>query len=358
MPSETVLIIGGGIAGMSAALRLAELGVSSRIIESAPVLGGHAVQYSCKATDQCVKCGACMVEERLQRVLSSSAVEVWTNSRLQRVTRPGDYEAIVDRPQGQTTTVTAPVVILACGFTAFNPVEKPYGYGQFEDVVTNLELERMLREQSLPRRPSDNAVPRRIGFVQCVGSRDSRIGNLWCSRVCCGSALRMARLIRTRCPDTEITFFYIDVQTFGKDFASFYAAVKDELQMIRDIPGDVFRTAENQLKVVFFDPVEHRDREERFDLLVLSVAMTPAKDTAGLADQFQLRVDPSGFLPTTLPGSAPNRGVFTAGAACGPMSIAESVSTGEAAALQAAAYLRPPASNAGKNHGSHLRQPL
>jgi len=321
---------------MSAALRLADLGVSSRIIETAPFLGGHAVQYSCKATDQCVKCGACMVEERLQRVSSSTFVEVWTDSRIQDVTRARDFEVLVSRPEEPPVPVTAGAVILACGFTAFDPLEKPYGYGQFKDVITNLELERMLRARSVPVRPSDNTAPRRIGFVQCVGSRDSRIGNLWCSRVCCGSALRMARLIRMRRPDTEMAFFYIDVQTFGKDFETFYAAVRNEVQMIRDIPGDVFLS----LKVVFFDSAEKQSREELFDLLVLSVGMTPAADTAALADQFQIRVDPSGFLPATLATAEHPAGVFTAGAACGPMSIAESVADGEAAALQATAYLR------------------
>lgn len=281
-----------------------------------------------------------MVEERLHRIHSSSSVDVWTDSRIQSVARPRrDFEVAIARPQGQTESVTAPAVILACGFAAFHPVEKPYGYGRFEDVITNLELERMLRAESIPRRPSDGAAPRRIAFVQCVGSRDSRIGNLWCSRVCCASALRMARLIRMRLPDTEIAFFYIDVQSFGKDFTAFYSAVKDELRMIRDIPGDVFPTADHRLKVVFFDPTESRSREDLFDLLVLSVGMTPARDTGSLADLFQLQVDPSGFLPETLTGSGHPDGVFTAGAVCGPMSIAESVASGEAAALQTALYL-------------------
>lgn len=338
MATENVLIVGGGVAGMSAALRLADLGIASRIVETAPSLGGHAVQYSCKATDRCVKCGACMVEERLHRTLSSPAVEVWTDTRIENVSRGNDFEVAVRGPEGQSVTVNSAAVILACGFTAFHPVEKPYGYGQFEDVITNLELERMLRARSVPARPSDSAVPRRIGFVQCVGSRDSRVGNLWCSRVCCGSALRMARLIRTRCPETEMAFFYIDVQTFGKDFASFYSTVKNEVQMIRDIPGDVFLTEENRLKVVYFDPADSRSREEPFDLLVLSVGMTPAEDTVALANQFQLQVDPSGFLPPN-PSESESPGVFTAGAACGPMSIAESVAGGEAAAFQAAMYL-------------------
>jgi heterodisulfide reductase subunit A len=340
MTTEKVLIVGGGVAGMSAALQLADMGFRSRIIEAAPFLGGHAVQYSCKATDRCVKCGACMVEERLHRTLSSAAVEVWTDSRVQRVSRNQDFELVVRRPADPSAAVKAGAVILACGFKAFDPVEKPYGYGKFEDVITNLELERTLRARSVPVRPSDGALPRRIGFVQCVGSRDSRLGHLWCSRICCGSALRTARLIRMRCPDTEIAFFYIDVQTFGNDFDSFYATVHDEVHMIRYIPGDVFATPEKRLKVVYYDPTEGRSREEPFDLLVLSVAMTPSEDAAELANQFQIGLDPSGFLPA---GAGENRqvtGVFTAGAACGPMSIAESVASGEAAAFQAALYLR------------------
>ena len=89
-------------------------------------------------------------------------------------------------------------LVFATGFKPFDPRDKPYGYGIFKNVVTNLDLEKMLRKTGRLERPSDGAAPARMAFIQCVGSRDAKLGHLWCSKVCCGSALRMARLLKAQ----------------------------------------------------------------------------------------------------------------------------------------------------------------
>ena len=245
---KEVLIIGGGVAGLSAALGLSQVGIRSVLVEKQVCLGGYAAQYACKATSACVKCGACMVMEKISRTVEDPNIDVLTGSRIDQISRTEGFETVItqETSDGRTRHQTRETgaVILACGFKPFDPENKPYGYKRFANVVTNLDLERMLREKSVPLRPSDGAAPARMAFVQCVGSRDAQLGHLWCSKICCASALRMARLIKMRRPATEITFFYIDVQTFGQEFQRFYDDVREEVHMIRAIPGDVYRTPE------------------------------------------------------------------------------------------------------------------
>ena len=338
MPEQTVLIVGGGIAGLTAANRLAAMKISSILIEKQSVIGGYAGGYACKATDACVKCGACLLVEASRSVLADPAVEVIAGSRLTAVERSGRFRLAIRQEssgKGEDLAREADAVILACGFKPFDPRFKPYGYGRLANVITNLELERMLRDQSIPLRPSDLRTPDRIAFVQCVGSRDRQLGHLWCSKVCCASALRLARLIKSRCPQVEITFFYIDIQTFGKDFQDFFPRIKEDFSLVRTLPGDVFPAENDRLRVAYFDPGDRQGKEDLFDLMVLSVGITPDAENLPLARQFQLAPEPNGFWPISN-----GEGVFCAGTVCGPMSIAESIASGGQAALQAAEYIR------------------
>ncbi|QTA88910.1 4Fe-4S binding protein [Desulfonema magnum] len=403
MADKNVLVLGGGIAGLSAARKLADFDIGVQLIEKSAFLGGHGIQFSCKATDKCVKCGACVVEETLENVVRHPKINVLLNTQTQKITRSdGQFsvtlqknpayidpekctgcglcfekcpahgaisrgfsksnlpfyaiseknclfmkdkscslcqdtcpEEAITLDQKRTDHVCeTDAIIVATGFEAFNPESKPYGYNVFDNVITSLELERTLRQESIVSRPSDNKPPEKIAFIQCVGSRDAKLGHLWCSKICCGSSLRMAKLIRSRQPETEMAFFYMDVQTFGKDFQVFYETVQDDIRMIRAIPGDIFRTETDRLRMAFLDNSTHEILEEIFDLVVLSVGITPGKDTKELADQLHLAVSDSGFL------SPSENGIFTAGTALGPMSIAETISNAGNAVWETLKYLR------------------
>jgi heterodisulfide reductase subunit A len=244
-----------------------------------------------------------------------------------------------------TTAVTgtqhADAILVTTGFTPFNPMDKPYGYGQFPNVITSLDAERILREHGVMKRPSDGKTAQRIAFIQCVGSRDARLGHLWCSKICCGSSLRMARLIQSRQTEAQITFFYIDVQTFGKDFHRFYARACEKIEMIRAIPGDIFRTDQDALEVVFFNPQSKKSAEALFDVVVLSVGLLPSAGNRQMADTLNWSLDANGFIPSHQDSLNPvPTGVFSAGAARGPMSIAESVSSAEKTVYAVIQYLR------------------
>jgi len=188
-------------------------------------------------------------------------------------------------------------------------------------------------------RPSDALLPERIAFIQCVGSRDSRIGHPWCSKICCGAALRLARLIQQRRPHTTVTFFYIDVQTFGKNFQKYYDQTCRQVRMVRAIPGDIVQTEAQGLQLAYFDPDTRKALEESFDLVVLSTGITPNnKDLAGMLEV--PLADTGFFLSHEIQAAGKGEGIFTAGAALGPMSIAESIDSAGKAAWELLNYLK------------------
>ena len=402
------MVIGSGVAGLSAALELTQSGISVEIIEKSDFAGGHAIRLACKATDQCVKCGACVVEEKLDRAVRNSGIRILTGSRIESISKSERYaiclnqkpkyinaqkctacgvclhqcpqegaiiqgvsrnhspffainekeclyladqsccrcqeacpeKAIALDARADRVVCEADAIVLATGFETFNPQNKPYGYGVFKNVVTNMELEDILRREGQAIRPSDGQPARKIAFVQCVGSRDAKLNHLWCSKICCGSALRMGGLINARQPESEISFFYIDVQTFGRDFVPFYRRVQEEVRMIRAIPGDIFETPEGQLRVTYITAETHETIEEIFDCVVLSVGLQPCKENLEVVRQLNLKLADSGFVnPSEIEDEASDTGVFSAGAVGGPMSIAESIASAGEASLKILKYL-------------------
>lgn len=409
LSEKHVAIIGGGVAGLTAADELARRGVQVSILERWPFLGGHAIQLACKATESCVKCGACVVEDKLQRALAHPQVDVYTGATILEVSSGAEivirYEtrapmidagkcdgcgicftkcpaagaltmvktpqqgvgaAAIRRdlclffedaactrcrdacPQGAVTLsetaaqaghLTADAVLVATGFRPYNPKEKSFGHHYFDDVVTNLEAENILRRHTVLKRPSDDTAPERVAFIQCVGSRDAKLGHNWCSKICCGSSMRMARLIQARQPQTQVTFFYIDIQTFGKDFDEFYARAKESMTLVRAIPGDIFKSAEGRLQVVYFDPESHQSIESQFDMVILSAGLTPETDNAKMLAMFELQPAATGFIQDRREHSALPAGVFVAGSALGPMTITESVGSAGQTSWQILDYL-------------------
>ena len=227
-------------------------------------------------------------------------------------------------------------MILATGFVPYDPEIKPYGYRRFENVITNLELEEKLRSTAGPLVTSEGNDVQNIAFIQCVGSRDAKLNHLWCSRVCCGSSLRLARLIEARQTETAVTIFYIDIQNFGKNFNQFYHKAQDQFNFQRSIPADIFERDDGRLQVSFADSQTQEGREATFDMVVLAIGLSPPQALSDQENPIDRRNSDDGFIQ--IPESS--TGIFAAGAATGPKGIAESVASAESAAWSTIRYLQ------------------
>lgn len=218
--------------------------------------------------------------------------------------------------------VKSNAIVIATGFTPFDPEREPrLGYGRIQGVLTALELEELLRNQELSPAANGRQISR-IGFIQCVGSRDPHIGANYCSQVCCAYALRLARLLRTEWPGIEITIFYMDIQTSERDFQKRLGEAAQEVTLCRAIPSEVRATPEGKVEL-FYHGSQGTNVWDSFDLVVLSVGMSPPAPIPGLES---LRRNVDGFFGDTEIASLPaNSGIFVAGAAQGPKSIVESM---------------------------------
>ena len=236
--------------------------------------------------------------------------------------------------QAKKETVAAKAVVLAAGYTPFDPRLKPrYGYGRVPNVISALELDQSLRFAGNINRPSDGAPPARVAFVQCVGSRDKSLGRDYCSRVCCGYALRMAWLIHHRWPETVISFFYMDIQTTGRNFETYYEETGQHIELIQGVPGEITAGPDGLVQVPFVGGRTGLKESRDFDLVVLSVGLGPPDQA--FIQELGLETDEDGF-----PLGHPDEGLFLAGAVSGPMSVVESITFARGAAEKVSAYLK------------------
>ena len=387
---KTVLIIGGGIAGLSAARDLSRLDVRVELVEKADFLGGHAIQYACKATDTCLQCGACKVEATLKEVVSSDNIHVHLASEVKRISRNGRFSVQLSRTAvnkadgfdtcasdyqnspvqcagirgyslhntryytadgrintettAQAEQVEADAVILASGFSPFDATCKStYRYGDLDNVITGLDLERTKRATGTLVRPSDGQTPQKIAFIQCVGSRDERLGHLWCSQVCCPYALRTAMSLKHKYPDLDITVFYMDIQNTGNSFNDFFPQCREALKFVRTIPVDMYAVEGGGVQTRYMSEADGIPVQEIFDLVVLSVGIMPGSDNPALAETLNIPLNSDGFaagldaLDTTATKAG---GVFLAGTVAGPKTIANTMAHAGQAAGNVIAYLR------------------
>ena len=249
-------------------------------------------------------------------------------------------------------------VVVATGFDEFDPRPlRHYGYGVYPDVVTSLELERLLDASGPTRghvvRPSRPQAPRRLIYVQCVGARGEG-GRPYCSRFCCMNAVKDAILLKQHHPDLEsVTILYTDLRAFGKGFEELYARARamDWIHFVRGRPARVAELpGSRDLEVQVEDTETGRPQRLVAEMVVLSCSGQPAEGTARLAERLGIPLSESGFFAVGAVDSAvatAREGVFVCGSAGGPQIIPDCVAQGSAAALETAVLLKhvgsPPA---------------
>jgi heterodisulfide reductase subunit A len=242
-------------------------------------------------------------------------------------------------------------ILVAVGFQEFDARKLGnYGYGRFPNVVTSLELERMLNASGVTQghvvRPSDHRTPKRIVFVQCVGARGEG-GRPYCSRFCCMNAVKDSMLIRQHDPEVaEVTILYTDLRAFGKGFDDFVQRSRDQnsATYLRGRPAKIERVPEDDTLEVFVeDTLGHQEKRVPADLVVLSVAAAPNDGARELARILGIETDAYGFIARQDPAisavESTRDGVFVCGSAVGPQVIPDCVAQASAVAARAQLFL-------------------
>jgi len=235
------------------------------------------------------------------------------------------------------STLDVGSIIVATGYDVFDPRRKPeLGYGQYPNVITSLEMERRLATEDLTGFPKP---VRSVVFIQCVGSRDAQVGNLYCSRVCCMYTAKQSRLVRELLPDVQVTVFYMDVRTFGKGAEEFYDEVRAKGVLYRrGTVSEIYRRGD-RVVLVGEDTLQGRPIDFEADLVVLAVGMEARSDVADLSTLLKLPRSSDGFFmelhPKLRPVDTAVDGVFLAGCCQGPKDIPDTVAQAKAAASSA-----------------------
>ncbi|MGW8224685.1 MAG: CoB--CoM heterodisulfide reductase iron-sulfur subunit A family protein [Anaerolineales bacterium] len=330
--TPSALVIGGGIAGMQAALDIAEAGFEVVLLERTTQLGGHAAQlYQTYPTLEPV---ADLIYQIIDQVSNHPKINVMTESEVEGVTGfVGNFIVRVGSSNG-ASEIPAGVIILATGFEVFNAQDKPeLAYGVYPEVITTLELEQMLCSETL------NPDLISIVFIQCVGSRDRTTGNTYCSRVCCMVTAKQAHQLRDRFPQAQVNVFFMDVRAFGKGYEEFYDQVRSE-QVIyrRGNPSEIIRR-NGRVVVRAEDTLLSKLVEVEADLVVLAVGMLPHPEANQVAKLLKLSRSEDKFFmeahPKLRPVETATAGVFLAGCCQGPKDIVESLAHARAAASSA-----------------------
>jgi len=428
-PTGAVLVVGGGVAGMQAALDLAEQGFYVYLVEQSPSIGGRMSMLD--KTFPTNDCAMCMISPKLVEIGRHNNIEVLTLAALTDLKgKPGRFTATVRlepryidsakcvgcglcaekcpkkvpdefnqrlswrkavyipypqsvpliysidkenciffakgtcracekfcqskaidfNQQAQVRSIDVGAVILAPGFDLVpGDIRPELGYGRYPNVISSLEFERIL-SASGPytghiKRPSDQAEPKKMAWIQCVGSRDKSLNRVFCSSVCCMYATKEAMLAREHIPGLEASIFYLDIRAQGKGFDAYYQ--RAETQGVRYVPSMVSRIAQDprtkNLRLHYADPETNQIKEEEFELVVLSLGMVPSAGTRELAAKLDIGLNQDGFALTeqTNPLATTRPGIFTCGVFQSPKDIPETVGQASAAAAEAAALLAP-----------------
>jgi heterodisulfide reductase subunit A len=426
---KSVLIIGGGIAGIQAALDLAEQDYKVTLVEKQPTVGGHMAQLD--KTFPTMDCSICIFGPKMVDVYKHPNVTLLVNSEVQDVSgsagnfhakvlkkarfvdekkcvgcgvcatkcpikTPNEFDnnlgmrkaiyipfpqavpakytidkehclyftkgvckvcekmceakAIDYKQEDQVVEFDIGAIVVATGFDTFDASkQKEWGYKKYPNVVSSLDLERLVSafgpQEGKLVRPSDGKEPHSIGFIQCVGSRDERAKNPYCSNVCCMATIKQAVLLKEKHPEYEIYVFYNDIRAFGKGFEEFYNRARSNfITFIKGIPAELAEDpSTHNINLRSADMVLGKTIELNLDMVVLAVGMVPPKGLAELASKLRIPRGADGFLleshPKLKPVDAPTAGIFLAGAVQGPKDIPTTVAQAKAAASSVASLL-------------------
>lgn len=305
---------------------------AERKLDFAEVYAGLTEEQAKAEASRCLSCGVC--SECLQCVYACRANAINHNQ----------VEKVLELNVG--------AVLLTPGLEPLpGDIRPEFGYGRYPNVVTSLEFERMLSASGpfsgVVQRPSDKAHPRKVAWIQCVGSRDIHCGQGYCSSVCCMYATKEAIIAREHDANIEPTIFYMDIRAFGKGFDAYIDRAENEqgvryirsmVSAVKDIPGTHNLRVSYATFAADGKPIPH---EEEFDMVVLSVGLKPSAATMEMAQRLGVDLNEYGFAEAPLyhPAESNRPGIYIAGAFSEPKDIPETVIEASCAAAQASALL-------------------
>ena len=330
---KRIIVIGGGVAGMQTALRLSEQGAGVLLVEKENELGGKLRHWHVlfpsftPASEELTE---------LRRRINASDIEVLTGAEVVSLTSKS-----VSLRDGRELACDS--VVLCSGFTLFDAaIKEEYGYGIYDNVFTSVDLERMFREGRVAK--ADGTRPRRIAFLHCVGSRDEKVCQQHCSKVCCITGVKQAMEMKRLFPEADVFNFYMDIRMFGPGYEEMYreAQQRCNIHFVRGRISEASPTIDGRVQIKAEDTLTGRPLRMSVDMLILLVGMRSNDDLAALAASAGLDRAPSGFMKPRdlfLDNVRSNvDGIFYAGTVSAPKSIGETLNEGIAAADAAARY--------------------
>ena len=330
-----VIIIGGGVAGMQCASTLASSGIRSTIIERDADLGGkirswHVLFPTFTPASE-------VLSALRQRIVGAENITVRTQCEARKITPKR-----VTLSTGEELECDA--VVIATGFTLFDArLKEEYGYGIYDNVVTSADLEQMFNRGEVSLASGNK--PRRIAILHCVGSRDEKVCQRHCSKVCCVTGVKQAIELKELFPEADVFNFYMDIRMFGPGYEEMYrrAQLEHNVHFIRGRISEVSPTIDNRLQIKAEDTLTGRPLKMGIDMLVLLIGMRANDMNPSLVAESGLESQGSGFKhpKDSFLGNVESNveGIFYAGAITAPKNVGESLNEGTAAALAAAKWI-------------------
>jgi heterodisulfide reductase subunit A len=334
-----VAIIGGGTAGMEAAGLLAGSGYKVMLFEKDKEPGGHLNDWYHLFPDR--RNGE-EVRKYLNKKVKNDNLKFLGGHRIDTIEK-NKKNFTINTMQGNE--IIAEAIIIATGFDLFKSERKEeYGYGIYDNVITSADLEAKFRIGNL--KLSNGEFPERIGIVHCVGSRDAKSGNLYCSKLCCVTAVKQAIELKEYLPESRIFCFYMDMRMGGALYEELYMESQEKygINFIRGKVSEVGETINHKLVVKVEDTLAGRPLKMELDMLVLMAGMEMAEASKKLSASLGLKTGENRFFQASDNHFGSNlsnvNGVFYAGSCTAPMNITETISHARAAVFEVIDYLK------------------
>jgi heterodisulfide reductase subunit A len=334
-----VIVIGGGVAGLEVAGQLSKVGIDVSVIEKETKTGGHLNNWHRLFPD---RRKSSEVKEYLDGMTKRSEIKLLTNTTIEEFRRTKNHFSVTTNGGKE---LTADAVIVATGFDLFKSARKEeYGYGIYNNVITSADLEKMFSNDKIVLANGD--VPETIGIVHCVGSRDEKAGNLYCSKLCCVTAVKQAIELREYLPESKVFCFYMDMRMGGAFYEELYREAQEKwgVSFIRGKVSEASETIENKLLIKVEDTLAGRPLKMKLNMLVLMAGMEMSDGGKKLAEIGGLKTGENRFFAARDNHFGSNvsniKGVFYAGTCTAPMNITETISHARAAVVEVIGYLK------------------